>query len=132
MKSFDPYFLDVLGQPDALRSTMEFYRSDHGKSLMASAADTFRRGSNHLWLSGMGASLFACLASRHLLEGSSFTHRIEETSYLAEQGYASRHTPGGLLIVSQSGETVEAVRLLTAPDFSVPTVAITREESRDG
>lgn len=129
MKVGDPYFRDVLDQPTALRTTIDFYRSAHGQSLLAGATETLRRGPHHLWLSGMGASLFSCFAARHLLEDSPFTHRVEETSYLAEQGYAGRHKPGGLLIVSQSGETVEAVRLLTAQDFAIPTVAVTREES---
>jgi glutamine---fructose-6-phosphate transaminase (isomerizing) len=131
VKAASQYSQDVRAQPEALRKTVKYYRSTEGRGLLRGAAEALSRGPSHLLLSGMGASLFACLAARHGLEGSRFSHRVEDSSYLAEHGRATLETAGGLVLVSQSGKTIEAVRLLSERRPEIPTVLLSCSKSGD-
>jgi glucosamine--fructose-6-phosphate aminotransferase (isomerizing) len=120
------FLQNIDAQPDALRRVVDLYSRQGGRTLLSGAGDVLQGKPAHS--SGMGASLFALLAARRLLDAALPGHVIEETSYLSENlSHVSRPLEA-LLLVSQSGETVEA-RALQDRCPSVPTVAITRNLS---
>jgi fructoselysine-6-P-deglycase FrlB-like protein len=114
---------NIDGQPDALRSVVELYGGREGRRLLDEARDLFR--GKLVVSSGMGASLFALLATRRLLDAATPGHVIEETGYLSENLPSLSRPLEALLLVSQSGETVES-RVLQGLAPDVPTVALTR------
>jgi glucosamine--fructose-6-phosphate aminotransferase (isomerizing) len=117
------FLQNIDGQPDALRKVVEMYGGQEGRALLGGASDLLRGKAVHS--SGMGASLFALYATRRPLDAALPGHIIEETGYLSENLEHLSRPLEALVLVSQSGETVEA-RALQALCPDVPTVAITR------
>lgn len=121
-----PTFLDNLrGQPDALRQVATFYGGDEGRNRLSDASQ--RLDGRCVTSTGMGASLFALFATRRSLDSALPGHGIEETSYLSENLDALSRPADGLLVVTQSGETVEAKTLLSLHRAQT-TVVVTRDE----
>ncbi|MCW2827542.1 MAG: Glucosamine-6-phosphate deaminase, alternative [Marmoricola sp.] len=118
------FLQNIDAQPDALRRVVDVYGSQGGRTLLGGAHDLLRGKVVHS--SGMGASLFALQATRRLLDAAVPGHLIEETGYLSENLSDLSRPLEALLLVSQSGETVEARELQGMRPSSVPTVAITR------
>jgi glucosamine--fructose-6-phosphate aminotransferase (isomerizing) len=87
-----------------------------------------RLGRDRLVATGMGASYFALEAARATLAAGVETLWVEETGVLTESRVVPPSAP--LLVVSQSGETVEARNLIEQSDQrTASTVLITRETS---
>lgn len=112
----DQYLADLLDQPRAIRDTAARLTASGVLAQARREVD----GADRLVLTGMGSSLFALygLALRRLavwIEASELLHHA-----------AHRLEPDArLLIASQSGETIEVVRLLARLPASQPIVGIT-------
>jgi glucosamine--fructose-6-phosphate aminotransferase (isomerizing) len=118
------YLENLHGQPEALRGVARAYASPAGSALLDQAAAALRKRA--LTSTGMGASLFALLATRPSFDAAASPHWIEETGYLSEQSWPSSRSLDGLLVVSQSGETIEA-RTLAKQVTADATVLVTRD-----
>jgi glucosamine--fructose-6-phosphate aminotransferase (isomerizing) len=120
------YLKNVLAQPQTLRDAAAAYARPEFSQALDRAASLLRRGA--LTSTGMGASFFALHGTRGSLDAAVRSHWIDETGFLAEQASALRRPMDALLLVSQSGETVEGRQLL--PQLpEVPSVLITRDPS---
>jgi glucosamine--fructose-6-phosphate aminotransferase (isomerizing) len=119
------YFENMQAQPATLHAVADSYRTGEGAERLARAADLLR--GRRLTSTGMGASLFALLATRGALDVAAGDNAIEETGYLSEHPEALGRPLDSLLVISQSGETIEARKLLAQPGVAdVPTVVVTR------
>lgn len=100
---------DILGQPASLRKQLEYLQTE-GQPALAAAAKRLQNG-NRVILSGMGASLFACLPLSLWLGRHGILAPVIETSDLLhyEPGLCRDAT---LVLVSRSGRTIETTKLL--------------------
>ncbi len=102
---------DILGQPASLRRQLEYLQKE-GQPALKAAADRLRDG-HPVILSGMGASLFACLPLSLWLGGRGFPAPVIETSDLLHyEPEICRNAT--LVLVSRSGKTIETTKLLNA------------------
>jgi glucosamine--fructose-6-phosphate aminotransferase (isomerizing) len=96
---------DIRDQPDSLRSVLR-YQAGEGRAALEAAADAMKAAEN-LIVTGMGASLFAAMPLAYEWPRC----RIIETSDLLH--YRPEVCRGAtVVVVSRSGESVEAVKLL--------------------
>jgi len=118
---------DILGQPGTLQQIVDFYGTGDGRALLTGAVRLL--GHDRLVATGMGASTFALHATRAALAAGTGALWLEETGFLAEQGPAAAVPPAPLLLVSQSGETIEGRNLLASRDRAAefPVVVLTRD-----
>lgn len=118
------YVEDIRAQPDTLRQVVNFYEGSEGCAVLDEAAKVLNTDAIG---TGMGASLFALHATReHLLRGPTRVS-VEETASLAESDSWQQLGARSLLLVSQSGETVEAKVLLDRLAGRYPVVLVTRD-----
>jgi glucosamine--fructose-6-phosphate aminotransferase (isomerizing) len=119
------YLENIHSQPEVLHGVADSYRAGEGAQRLLLASEILR--GRRLTSTGMGASLFALLATRSALDVATGDHAIEETGYLSEHPGELGRPLDSLLVVSQSGETIEARKLLGQDVAEVPTVVVTRD-----
>jgi len=112
-----PYLRDILAQPRALEDTVA--------GLCAAPGPANFAGFDRIVLTGMGASFHALHPLHIQLVEHGFHAAAYETSELVHY-FAAALTPRTLLIaVSQSGRSVEILRLLDAATGRVRTIGVT-------
>lgn len=101
---------NILAQPDSLRAVVNHQYGD-GRPAMLAAGELLR-ASKHIVLSGMGASLNACIPLANFFASRSVAAPVVETSELLhfQAGMLTAETT--VVLVSRSGESVEATKLL--------------------
>ncbi len=118
-----PYFRDILDQPRALRETVAGLTTD---SAFADIADKLRGGAfDRVVLTGMGSSYFALHPLNHVLGQSGHTPVMVETSELIHYQAHLLTSRTLVVAVSQSGRSVEMVRLLESSRKRSTIVAVT-------
>ena len=105
-----PLAQNILAQPDALRTVRAHHFSEDREALVR-AADLLR-ASKRILLSGMGASLFACVPLQYFFASRGVAATVVETSELLHFGAATLDAPTVVVLVSRSGESVEITKLL--------------------
>jgi glutamine---fructose-6-phosphate transaminase (isomerizing) len=119
-----PYLADILAQPQALEATAAALARQQVPALLRQSIEQ----RVPLILTGMGASYFALLPLYRRLLEAGITATLIETSELLLSGLHLK--PGKTIIaISQSGESVEIVRLLSDRHTDVAVFGITN--SRD-
>lgn len=119
----DAMIHDILAQPQMLQ--VAAVRHLQPASALDVAAQALRAAApRRLILTGMGSSFFAAYPAALRLLGSGLPAIWIDLSELVHHG-GTLDADTALVIVSQSGETVEAVRLLQAQVVHSPVVAIT-------
>jgi glucosamine--fructose-6-phosphate aminotransferase (isomerizing) len=105
----NPLFEDILGQPDSLRGVIGHQLGPGRESLARAAAEV--RHARKVLFAGMGSSLFASMPAVALLNAHG---RASSSIDASELLYYHRALGSDTLaiLVSRSGETVEAVKLL--------------------
>ncbi len=116
------YLDNVYGQARSLRDLTHAYGSEAGAALLDQAAGLLVGRS--VTSTGMGASYFALHATRHALDSGPLRHWIEDTGYLSEHLNTLNRPLEAVLLVSQSGESVEAKALISQLT-DVPLIVIT-------
>jgi glucosamine--fructose-6-phosphate aminotransferase (isomerizing) len=120
----DAYRAELMEQPAVLAATAQALVA--GAAMLDDlAARVTRDRPEHVIITGMGGSLFAgrTLALRLAAAGRPVTHM--ETAELLHTCPALVTPRSLLIVVSQSGETIEVVRLLERLDRRTPLVTIT-------
>jgi glucosamine--fructose-6-phosphate aminotransferase (isomerizing) len=102
---------DILRQPASLQKQLDYLEKD-GRPALEAAAECLHN-SNRIILSGMGASLFACVPLSIWLGRRGILAPVIETSDLLHyEPELCRNAT--LVLVSRSGRTIETTRLLDA------------------
>jgi glucosamine--fructose-6-phosphate aminotransferase (isomerizing) len=117
---------DIVNQPRAWTGVIDYHLGSGRSALLAAGAGL--RGTGHLVLSGMGASHFACISLQNRLAQRGVASFVIDTSELLHHQYQAFGHAAAVVLVSRSGETVEAVKslpLLKARGAKV--VAVTNE-----
>ncbi len=105
-----PLLENILNQSEALRS-IAAYQFGEGHSALLSAAGLLQ-SKKRIVLSGMGASLFACQAFPYELARRALDVVALETAELLYFTPVVLDRDTAVLLVSRSGESVEAIKLL--------------------
>ena len=105
-----PLLENILNQAQALREVL-LYQSGEGQSDLELAAGLVK-SNKRIILSGMGASYFACLPLCHALVADGIDASAIETSELLyfPPAWMDNHTL--VVLVSRSGESIEATKVL--------------------
>jgi len=117
------YLRDLLDQPQALENT--FKGLDRAKELLALASRLHKKKFQRIVLTGMGSSFHALHPLNLQLIGHGFTSIMVETSELVH--YKTRFFDPKTLIVavSQSGQSVEMLRLAEVNGRRSAVIAVT-------
>ena len=105
-----PLLENILGQPDSLRGVAE-YQFGEGLAALELAASTLR-DAGRIVLSGMGSSLFGCVPLESYLNRRGIPAVAIDTSELLHYRSALCGPGTVVLLVSRSGETVEALKVI--------------------
>jgi glutamine---fructose-6-phosphate transaminase (isomerizing) len=125
----DRFWRDVQAQPAALQGLVDAYRSKDLRPLLKDFVELTGRATAPITLTGMGASLFACMYAKYGFDRYGITTRVEDTSYLADYGAASLKRDNLVVLVSQSGESIEAKKLTEHAAADCMKVVITNRPS---
>ncbi len=110
MGGLDAVRANIAGQPASLRGVAG-YQFGEGAAALGEAAQLLR-GANRIVLSGMGSSLFACLPLESYFNARGIAATAIDTSELLHYRHKICGKGTVVVLVSRSGETVEAVKLL--------------------
>ncbi len=105
-----PLVEDILGQAAAIRGVAA-HHFGAGKEALLGSADRLH-SSKRILLSGMGASLNACIPLSHFLASKGGVAPVIETSELLYSGVPAVDQETAVILVSRSGESVEVTKLL--------------------
>jgi glutamine---fructose-6-phosphate transaminase (isomerizing) len=121
-----PLYQNIHDQPKSLERVAG-YQLGAGRPALIEAA-RLMRGARQIVLTGMGSSFFACFPLGCYLAARGIPARMVETSELLHFDRKTLHRDSVLVLVSRSGETIEALRLLEfLRDERVPVVGVTNE-----
>ncbi len=105
-----PLAENILNQTDALRAVRAHHFSG-GRDALVRSADLLKQ-SKRIILSGMGGSLFACIPLSYFFAERGIAAQVIETSELLHFGCSCLDARTAVVLVSRSGESVEATKLL--------------------
>jgi glutamine---fructose-6-phosphate transaminase (isomerizing) len=105
-----PLFENILAQPSALEA-VGHYQFGPGLSTLMRVAELLSK-SKRIVLTGMGASLFACVPARYALASNGIAVSVVETAELLYFLGSELDHNTAVILVSRSGESVETVKLL--------------------
>jgi glutamine---fructose-6-phosphate transaminase (isomerizing) len=105
-----PLVENIRAQPEAIR-TVAAYHFGEGKDALFRSAAVLRSG-RRIILSGMGASLSACIPVAYYLASKGDFVSVIETSELLYSYASAIEENTAVILVSRSGESVEVTKLL--------------------
>ena len=117
------YLTDLLDQPQALQQTVDGL--DQSAALQKFAQALGRGDYKRVVLTGMGSSLHALHSIHQALCGAGFPAQMAETSELALYMPRMLDNQTLLVVVSQSGQSAETIRMLGLTAGRVPTIGVT-------
>lgn len=106
------FLKEIRDQPAALRRMRDFYMGPGAEALVGLRKLVERRGLTQVLFSGMGSSLFAAYPALRYLGERGIPASMVETSELLHYHVAGVPPGAVLILISQSGETIEIERLL--------------------
>ncbi len=105
-----PLLQNILDQSAALQTVAD-YQFGPGFAAIQRSAELLRN-SKRIILTGMGASLFACIPMRYALTAKGVSVSVVETAELLYFLDPALDSDTAIILVSRSGESVETVKLL--------------------
>ena len=127
----DAFLSDIHAQPETLARVCGAYADGEMAQALRAAAAAIRDTGLPVYLTGMGASYFALVAMKALLDRAGIPAMLEDTAYLLEYGRATLRPGQALIVVSQSGRTAEAVGLMQAIGDHTPLIVVTNDPTTD-
>ncbi len=119
------YVGDILNQPDALRDTLSAFGSMHFRELRRLAERLSANSLKRIVLTGMGSSYHVLYPLQLQLVEQGVQAQMIETSELIHFGQKLLSPETLIVAVSQSGQSVEMLRLLELARTKVSLVAVT-------
>ncbi|MGA8027681.1 MAG: SIS domain-containing protein [Bryobacteraceae bacterium] len=106
-----PLLDNILAQPQALQAVASRQFTEGRPALIASAA--LLRSAKRIVLTGMGGSFAACIPLSYFFAARGVQAQVIETSELLHFQTPALDAQTAVILVSRSGESVEAVKLLS-------------------
>jgi glucosamine--fructose-6-phosphate aminotransferase (isomerizing) len=123
----DHYLRDFYAQPETLERLCAHYVSGQGSAALAEVAAIIRNAGKPVCFTGMGASYFALLAARPTFDRHEEGIRVEDAGYLLDYGMQTLVPGQPIIMVSQSGRSVELERAATQLHADHPLIIITND-----
>src|ERR1700722_3055699 len=127
----DTYLRDFRAQPETLEALCAEYTSGSWAPRLRDAAKMIRSAAKPVCFTGMGASYFALLAARPTFDSLGLGMRIEDTAYLLEYGLQTLEPGQPIVLVSQSGRSIEVTRSAEALSANHPLIIITNDSNTE-
>ncbi|MBV9763252.1 MAG: SIS domain-containing protein, partial [Acidobacteriaceae bacterium] len=108
---------NILAQPDSLRAVASYQFGEGREALIRSSE--FLRSRKRIVLTGMGGSFSACIPLAYFFAAHGVSVSLIETSELLYFEMPILDPETAVILVSRSGESVEATKLLKAQHGSV-------------
>jgi glucosamine--fructose-6-phosphate aminotransferase (isomerizing) len=105
-----PMLENIFGQPESLRSLLEFHAGE-GRSTLRDCAERIRNAQGRLIFTAMGASYFAALPAVGRLVESGFAAQAIESAELLHYGSGALRRGDVGVLISRSGGSIEVLRL---------------------
>jgi glucosamine--fructose-6-phosphate aminotransferase (isomerizing) len=123
------HFLDdILRQPSALASTIEFLGGNGRKTLEAAAA--LLRRSRHIYMTGIGSSYHAALGIASFFHQAALPVYLQDAAELAH--FASFPEGSAIIVISRSGQSAEILNVLAkAKNSEAAVIALTNAADSD-
>ena len=118
------YATDILAQPALLTTALQTHLAA-GSQTQAAAALLRAAHGKRIILTGMGSSFYSAYPAMLTLLAAGYAVQHIELSELLHFGAAALTADSVLIIISQSGETIEAVRLLQNVKPQSTIIAVT-------
>ncbi|MFC4776897.1 SIS domain-containing protein [Paenibacillus sp. GCM10023252] len=125
MRSFHQ---DLLEQPEVLKMIAAYYGSDEGRSLLQACAGIAKE-SKRIIFTGMGSSYAASRLAGSYLATLGVAVSYQEASELLHYGMNTLGDESLLVLISQSGESIEIRQILQQLPPSVCVISITNDSS---
>jgi len=124
------FLKEILEQPESFSATLEHYASAKGENVLKKVGKLFQtRGFQQIVFTGMGSSFFTSYAASCLFNSLGIRSFAVNTSELLYYHFSSITEKTLLVCSSQSGESIEVVKLLDVLPKNVVAVGITNEEA---
>lgn len=120
---------DVRAQPDVVRRVAEAYRREHAPLVEAAAELLSSRPERPVFVIGMGSSLAAGRVLPSLFATRSRLAVVAEAGELLHYGLGSTAHGGAVIAISQSGRSIETVRVAERlrAERRVPVIALVND-----
>ena len=123
------FLTEILEQRESVRSTLDYYTREEGRTSLARVRDMFRSGNfEQIIFTGMGSSYFASYAASCLFNTLGIRSYAMNTSELLYYHASIVSDKALLVFLSQSGESVEVVKMLDALPSGAFCIGITNRE----
>ena len=122
------YLADIHAQPETLAILTTAYSVGEERQSLQRAAVLLRSSAV---MTGMGASYFALLAARPSFDRAAIPVRIEDAGYLLDYGLRTVMPGQPVVLVSQSGQSIELRLLVDRLPADCPLVLITNDPNAD-
>lgn len=124
------FLKEILEQPESISATLEYYASAKGGNVLKKVGELFHKGGfQQVCFTGMGSSYFTSYAASCLFNRLGIRSFAVNTSELLYYHLSSITEKTLLMCSSQSGESIEVVKLLDALPKNVVAVGVTNEET---
>jgi glutamine---fructose-6-phosphate transaminase (isomerizing) len=119
--TIDPFLQDVIDEPRSLRSAISHYPIDLGETLYQKFKNEFF---NNIVLTGHGSSFNSLYPAHLILNSHLIASNLWQTAELLYYGIQQINSISLLIVNSQSGQSAEAVRLITAVSGKRPPILL--------
>lgn len=124
----NPYLLDLLQQPEALQATLDWFTRQTSKQFHPIARNLVNGRLKRVVLTGMGASYSALLPLRLTLIAAGIPTNLVETSELIHFAPRLLAPEALVIIVSQSGRSIETLQLLERLPKDQAVIGVTNSD----
>jgi glucosamine--fructose-6-phosphate aminotransferase (isomerizing) len=122
------FLSEVLDQPRALRVVLNHYLHGLGRESMSAAARLCREAKRGPAFVGMGSSYYAPLVSMCILNSQAAPSQVWEAGELLYYYMGGLSSEQVLVAVSQSGQTIEVRKVVSAMRGKMPVIGVTNNE----
>ncbi|HXX64757.1 MAG TPA: SIS domain-containing protein [Bacteroidota bacterium] len=122
------FLKEILEQPESFNATLDYYAGGDGETVLKKVGDLYRTGRfQQIFFTGMGSSYFTSYAASCLFNSLGIRSFAVNTSELLYYHFSSITEKTLLVCSSQSGESIEVVKLLDSLPKNVVAVGVTNE-----
>lgn len=122
------FLTEILAQPDSLTSTLEYYSGAEGKKALNNISELIRKEKfQQIIFTGMGSSYFVSYAASCLFNEMGINSSAVNTNELLYYHFPVISEKTLLVCISQSGESVEVVKLLENVSPKLTCIGICNE-----
>lgn len=124
------FLTEILEQPKSLKDTLDYYISAEGESVLNKISDHYKKENfREIIFTGMGSSYFVSHAAACLFNSLGINAYALNTNELLYYNMSLITKETLIICISQSGESIEVVKLLNIFPEGVSCIGISNEEN---